>query len=58
MKLTLHRIVLFILIKFIPALFDRYYKEYKYTNRLYGYWYTGTRMTDLKFPVDEFNKEK
>lgn len=35
MKITLHRIVLYILIRYFPNLFKRYYAEYKYTDRKY-----------------------
>jgi hypothetical protein len=35
MKLTLHRIVLFLLIKVSPKLFRRYYAEYHYTHNKY-----------------------
>jgi hypothetical protein len=35
MKLTLHRIVLFLLIKVSPKLFKRYYAEYHYSYEKY-----------------------
>jgi ABC-type multidrug transport system fused ATPase/permease subunit len=35
MRLTLHRIVLFLLIKISPKLFRRYYAEYHYTHEKY-----------------------
>lgn len=36
MKLTPHRIVLFLIIRLMPKLFIRYYEEYTYTLNKYG----------------------